>query len=229
MAASQSAATRQYRVIIADDHEFTRVGLRTMLEGEPDILLSGEATNGYEALALCREIQPDLALLDIRMPEMDGLTATRAIKEASPRTRVMIVTMHENPDYLLEALRVGVAGYILKDSSRRTFLIAVRQVLHGETFVNGDITVQLLQRLTASPATSQVPNVVQQLTARERDVLQLVALGKTNREIGKILSISLGTVKIHVEHIIDKLGVSDRTQAAVRAVELGLLNPTNPA
>jgi DNA-binding NarL/FixJ family response regulator len=159
---------------------------------------------------------------------MDGLAATRAIKEFSPRTRVMIVTMHESPDYLLEALRAGVAGYILKDSSRRTFLIAVRQVLRGETFVNGAITVQLLQRLTGGPEAARTPGVVNQLTARERDVLQLVTLGKTNREIGHSLSISMGTVKIHVEHIIGKLGVSDRTQAAVRAVELGLLGPAHP-
>ncbi|MEI7770373.1 MAG: response regulator transcription factor [Chloroflexales bacterium] len=220
----QDAVTRPFRVIIADDHEFTRAGLRILLEGEPDILLSGEATNGREALALCRDLQPDLALLDIHMPEMDGLAVTWAIKEVSPQTRVMIVTMHERPDYLLEALRAGVAGYVLNESSRKAFLIAVRQVLRGDTFVNGSITItiELLQHL------AHTPGAVGQLTARERDVLQLVALGKTNREIGRILSISLGTVKIHVEHIISKLGVSDRTQAAVRALELGLLGPAHP-
>lgn len=215
----------RFRVVIADDHEFTRIGLRTMLEGEPDIEFAGEATDGHEALELCRRVQPDLALLDIRMPEMDGIAATRAIKAACPQTRVMIVTMHENPDYLVEALRAGVVGYVLKDSSRRTFLAAVRQVLRGETFVNGSVTVQLLQRL-ASEATPGQSQPVEQLTPREREVLQLVAAGKTNREIGHALSISLGTVKIHVEHIIAKLGVSDRTQAAVRAVELGMIGPS---
>lgn len=214
----------QYRVIIADDHEFTRVGLRTMLEGEPDVVLVGEATDGREAVALCERVRPDLALLDIRMPDIDGLTATRSIRTASPTTRVMIVTMHENPDYLVEALRAGVVGYVLKDSSRRTFLAAVRQVLRGETFVNGSVTVQLLQRLSAE---AQPPQGQQHepLTAREREVLRLVAAGHTNRAIGRELSISLGTVKAHVEHIIAKLEVSDRTQAAVRAMELGLLTP----
>jgi DNA-binding NarL/FixJ family response regulator len=217
----------RFNVIIADDHEFTRIGLRTMLEGEPDFVLAGEATDGREAVALCQELRPDLALLDIRMPDMDGLAATRAIRAACPDTRVMIVTMHENPDYLVEALRAGVVGYVLKDSSRRTFLAAVRQVLRGETFVNGSMTVQLLQRMAAEgpPAREQLR---EPLTPREREVLRLIAAGHTNGAIGRTLSISLGTVKAHVEHIIAKLGVSDRTQAAVRAVELGLLDADTP-
>ncbi|NTV63518.1 MAG: response regulator transcription factor [Oscillochloris sp.] len=212
---------KRSRLIIADDHEFTRIGLRTMLESEPDFELAGEATNGQEAVELCRELQPDLALLDIRMPVMDGLAATRMIKQVAPRTRVAIVTMHENPDYLIEALRAGVVGYVLKDSTRRTFVAAVRQVLRGETFINGALTAQLLQRMAALAEPPSAPEV--QLTRREHEVLHLIAQGKTNREIGVLLSISLGTVKIHVEHIIDKLGVSDRTQAAVRAIELGLI------
>ncbi|NTW98149.1 MAG: response regulator transcription factor [Oscillochloris sp.] len=222
---SDPAATRperrRFRLIIADDHEFTRIGLRTMLESEPDFELAGEATNGHEAVDLCRQVQPDLALLDIRMPVMDGLAATRLIKQVSPHTRVAIVTMHENPDYLVEALRAGVTGYVLKDSTRRTFVAAVRQVLRGETFINSAMTAQLLQRLAATAEPPLETHV--QLTRREQEVLGLIAQGKTNREIGQLLTISLGTVKIHVEHIIGKLGVSDRTQAAVRAIELGLL------
>lgn len=214
---------KRSRLIIADDHEFTRIGLRTMLESEPDFELAGEATNGQEAVELCRELQPDLALLDIRMPIMDGLAATRMIKQVAPHTRVAIVTMHENPDYLIEALRAGVVGYVLKDSTRRTFVAAVRQVLRGETFINGALTAQLLQRMASLAEPPIEPQV--QLTRREHEVLHLIAQGKTNREIGILLTISLGTVKIHVEHIIDKLGVSDRTQAAVRAIELGLIQP----
>jgi DNA-binding NarL/FixJ family response regulator len=217
------AGRTRYRIIIADDHEFTRIGLRTMLEGEADIELAGEATNGREAVALCEQVRPDLVLLDIRMPDMDGLAAARAIRAAYPETRLMIVTMHENPDYLVEALRAGVVGYVLKDSSRRTFLAAVRQALRGETFVNGSMTVQLLQRMSGGSHLAE-GHLVEPLTARERDVLRLIAAGHTNRSIGRELAISLGTVKAHVEHIIAKLGVSDRTQAAVRAVELGLLD-----
>ncbi|NTU85961.1 MAG: response regulator transcription factor [Chloroflexales bacterium] len=224
MAEQPPAAVAHFRAIIADDHEFTRVGLRAMLEGEPDIDIVGEATNGREAVALCREACPDLAILDIRMPELDGLAATAAIRADSPHVRVMIVTMHENPDYLLEALRAGASGYVLKDASRRTFLMAVRQVLRGEAFVNGNLTVQLLQRLTGAPAPARPRPAADRLTAREREVLGLVALGKTNREIGRELKVSVSTVKMHVEHIIAKLGVSDRTQAAVRAVEQGLIS-----
>lgn len=217
-----------FRLIIADDHEFTRVGLRTMLEGEPDIDLAGEATNGIEAVALCERLRPDLALLDIRMPDMDGLAAARAIRSAHPETRVMIVTMHENPDYLVEALKAGVVGYVLKDSTRRTFLAAVRQALRGETFINGSMTVQLLQRMAGEVRQGQ-GQPYEPLTGRERDVLRLIASGHTNRAIGHELSISLSTVKAHVEHIIAKLGVLDRTQAAVRAVELGLVSPSDDA
>ncbi|EFO80902.1 two component LuxR family transcriptional regulator [Oscillochloris trichoides DG-6] len=192
-----------------------------MLESEADFELVGEATNGQEAVDLCQALQPDLALLDIRMPQLDGLAATRLIRQIAPHTRVAIVTMHENPDYLVEALRAGVVGYVLKDSTRRTFVAAVRQALRGETFINGSMTVQLLQRLATTHESSSPPRI--QLTRREQEVLQLITQGKTNREIGQLLNISVGTVKIHVEHIIAKLGVSDRTQAAVRAIDLGLL------
>jgi DNA-binding NarL/FixJ family response regulator len=229
MTKAASPEQPQYRLIIADDHEFTRIGLRTMLADEPDITIIGEAANGREAVELCRTTMPDLALLDMRMPELDGLAATHQIKAVSPQTRVMIVTMHEDPGYLLKALQAGVAGYVLKDATRRTFLSAVRQVLTGDTFVQGSLTVQLLQQLTPSAPASAPAALIEPLTAREHDVLRLVVLGHTNRAIGKELSISLGTVKIHVEHILAKLGVSDRTQAAVRAVQLGLIHDTPPA
>jgi DNA-binding NarL/FixJ family response regulator len=214
-----------YRLIIADDHEFTRIGLRTMLADEPDIQIVGEATNGVEAVLLCKEQTPDLALLDLRMPALDGLGATQQIKLASPQTRVMIVTMHEDPGYLVQALHAGAAGYVLKDATRRTFLTAVRQVLHGEMFVQGSLTVQLLQQLAVTPSPQPAP-LREPLTGREVDVLHLITQGQTNRQIGKALAISPGTVKIHVEHILAKLEVSDRTQAAVRAVQLGLVRPS---
>ncbi|HEX9370925.1 MAG TPA: response regulator transcription factor, partial [Roseiflexaceae bacterium] len=182
----------------------------------------GEATTGREALALCSQLRPDLVLLDVRMPDMDGLSATRAIREACPETRVLIVTTHEHVDYLLAALRAGAAGYLLKDITRHELLMTIRRVLRGETMLNGDLATQALQRLReerASPSNGQP----ERLTPREREVLKLVVEGQTNREIASKLSLSVGTVKIHVEHIIAKLGVADRTQAAVRAVERGLL------
>lgn len=219
---SQVSNQRSARVIIADDHELTRAGLRSMLAGDRGLELVGEAVNGYEAVRLCRELQPDLAVLDVRMPEMDGLAATRAIKQECPRTSVLIVTTHDNHDYLLAALKAGAAGYMLKDVTRHELLTAVRQVLRGESILNGELAARTLQRLATetSPSENILP---ERLTPREREVLQLLAQGLTNREIASQLSLSVGTVKIHVEHIIAKMGVSDRTQAAVRAVECGLL------
>ncbi|HEU5100292.1 MAG TPA: response regulator transcription factor [Roseiflexaceae bacterium] len=210
------------RMIIADDHELARAGLRNMLESDRGLRLVGEATNGREAVVLCRELQPDLALLDVRMPDMDGLAATREIRQACPQTCVLIVTTHANPDYLLAALKAGAAGYVLKDVTRQDLLNTIRRVLRGEAVLSKDIDTQALQRLAGQP-TGPASATPERLTPREREVLEHIVEGHTNREIARQLSLSVGTVKIHVEHIIAKLGVADRTQAAVRAVERGLL------
>jgi DNA-binding NarL/FixJ family response regulator len=210
------------RIIIADDHELARGGLRSMLAGERELELVGEASNGREALELCRELQPDLALLDVRMPEMDGLAATRAIRRHCPDTSTIIVTMYEAPEYLIDALKAGAAGYVLKDATRAELIAAIRQVLRGESIFNGNLATRTLQRL-AGDTPAQPAAAPERLTSREREVLGVLAQGHTNREIAGILTVSAGTVKIHVEHIIAKLGASDRTHAAVRAAELGLL------
>jgi DNA-binding NarL/FixJ family response regulator len=219
---SSTTVTPPANILIVDDHELARSGLRSLLEREPGVAFVGEASNGREALDLCSARCPDLILMDLHMPEMDGLTAARAIKQICPRTRIIIVTLHANPDYLLEALNAGVAGYLLKDATRREVIAAVHQVLHGEAFLNNDLVLQTLRRMAAEPAATTTSSV-EPLTARELEVLRLLVQGKTNREIGSELVISTGTVKVHVEHIIGKLGVSDRTQAAVRAIETGLL------
>jgi DNA-binding NarL/FixJ family response regulator len=212
------------RLLIADDHELARLGLRTMLAPEPDLEVVGEASTGRETLALVRQLQPDLVLMDIRMPDLDGLVATRAIKEEFPRMSVLIVTLSEDPDYLVEALRAGAAGYVLKDASRREVVMAVRHVLGGESPIDPKLAAQLIHRVSSMQAPPAEPSRrVDELTRRELEVLRLVAEGKTNAVIAQSLFVSLGTVKVHVERIINKLGVSDRTQAAVRAAELGLL------
>lgn len=214
------------RLVIADDHELARAGLRAMLTNQRGLELVGEAANGREALLLCRRLQPDLALLDVRMPQLDGLAACRAIKQECPATSVILVTMHENPEYLFEALKAGAAGYVLKDISQRELITAVHAVLHGESILNQELVARLLQRL-ASETPTQEGLPPGRLSPREREVLQLLTLGQTNREIAHKLTVSVSTVKIHVEHILAKLGVSDRTQAAVRAIELGLLRTTS--
>jgi DNA-binding NarL/FixJ family response regulator len=223
-ATTDDRAQRQprWRVIIADDHELARLGLRTMLAPEPDFEVVGEATTGREAVNLTRKLEPDLILMDIRMPDLDGLVATRTIKESLPRTSILVVTLSEDPDYLLEALRVGAAGFVLKDASRREVVLAIRQVLNGESPLDPKLSAQLIRRLAGqAPAKERPARSGDELTPRELEVLRLVAEGKTNAEIGQSLFVSVGTVKVHVERIINKLGVSDRTQAAVRAVELG--------
>jgi DNA-binding NarL/FixJ family response regulator len=210
----RAAPSRTARLVIVDDHELARAGLRRMLASERDVEVVGEASNGHQAVAVCQRLRPDLVLMDMRMPELDGLAATRAIKRDYPTTSVIIVTMHENPDYLLEAVKAGVAGYVLKGATRRELLTTVRQVLAGESVLQPELATQLLRRLVSESGRDTVwpPN---SLTPREREVLQLVAQGQTNHEIARELTLSASTVKSHLKHIIAKLGVSDRTQAAV--------------
>lgn len=223
------------RVLIADDHALLRSGMRTMLAGKPDVEVVGEAADGLEAVELCRELRPDLVLMDIGMPGMDGMEATRRIKAENPAISVLVVTAHLSPDYMLDAVRAGAAGYLLKTAGRDEVFAAIRRVLRNEFPLDQDLTAHLIQRLAQQTATpeeppvgaGQRPEAPDGLTARETEVLRLLAVGKTNRSIAQEMHLSLSTVKRHIERIIAKLGVSDRTQAAVRAAERGLLEP-NP-
>ena len=226
------------RVLIADDHELVRDGFKRILSYQEDFEVIGEASNGQEAVELCRSLKPDLVLMDVRMPQMDGLEATQTIKAEQPETSVLVITTYENPDYLLEAIKAGAAGYVLKDVSNQRLLSAMRRALEGESPVNQEIATQLIARLAseASPSAEPTPSafesgeregvpmppLLQEMTPRELEVLGLVAQGKTNQEIAESLFISKATTKLHVHHIIRKLEVSDRTQAVVRAFELEL-------
>ncbi|MBA2714376.1 MAG: response regulator transcription factor, partial [Rubrobacteraceae bacterium] len=243
------------RLLIADDHALVREGLRTMLSGEDDLRVIAEANNGAEALSSCRELQPDLVLMDVRMPVMDGLEATKRIKEEMPKTSVVMVTMHENPDYLFEAVKAGAAGYVLKDASGERLLGAVRRTLEGESPLNQELAMRLLVRLAkereseggqqkgpkdapergkpvasepvqSGPGANHVGETgdgqLEKLTPRETEVLKLLSQGQTNPQIARNLLFSVSTVKAHVRSILTKLGVSDRTQAAVRAIEFRL-------
>jgi DNA-binding NarL/FixJ family response regulator len=216
------------RLVLADDHHLLRRGFRSLLGGEPGLEVVGEASTGLEAIELCRRLVPDLVLMDVRMPEMDGITATRRIKHQQPGVSVLMVTMHENPDYLLEALDAGAAGYVLKDAPADRLINAVRRTLDGESPLNQELATRLLRQLAEEKQYSLYPTPSKRaepledaLTPREREVLGLLTTGQTNQQIAQTLTISKGTAKVHVERIIRKLGVSDRTQAAVRAIELG--------
>ncbi len=214
------------RLLIADDHALLRGALRGMLDGEPGLRVVGEAADGREAVALCKRLRPDLVLMDVSMPRMDGLEATRRIKEDHPLTAVVMVTAHDDPDYLYEALKAGAAGYVLKHSPPEELVAAVRRVLSGDPLLAPELAVRLLMRLVEEgkegPSEERPEPSIEPLTTREVEVAALLAKGKTNRQIAHCLTIGFATAKRHVEHIIAKLGVSDRTQAAVRAVELGL-------
>lgn len=227
--------TASARVLLADDHELVRDGFRRMLGYEEDLEVVGEARDGREAVELCRRLNPDLVLMDVRMPRMDGLEATRAIKAEQSTVSVLVVTTYDNPDYLLEAIKAGAAGYVLKDAPNRQMTDAIRRVLQGESPLNQGLATQVIRRLAGEaprpvqepPSATEsnaagTPRLREELTLREAEVLGLVTQGKTNQEIAEILFISKATVKVHVRRIIAKLGVSDRTQAVVRALELGL-------
>ena len=211
--------SRVANVVVVDDHDLARAGLRSLLSGERGIQVVGEAASGKEALSLCRRKRPDLVLMDVKMPDMSGLAVTRAIKFDSPGTSVILLTAYESADYLVEALQAGAAGYLLKGASKSEIVTTVRRVLAGDAVLRPDLVLDLLRRMSAPPVETQITT---QLTSREQDVLRLIVLGYTNREIADTLSLTVSTVKTHVEHVIRKLDVSDRTQAAVRAIELGL-------
>lgn len=218
------ATARVSKVLIVDDHPMVRDGMRGMLGNDHSFSVVGEAGTGAEALSAVDRLQPDLVLMDIRMPDMDGLQATHAIKKAHPEVAVVMVTMYEEPDYLVEAIAAGAAGYLLKDVSRFDLLQTLRTVVQGGTFLNPELMTKSLQKLAtkAKPA-PEGPSPFDALTGRERQVLKLLAQGMSNKEIAHKLIVSVATVKTHVEHIIQKLGVSDRTQAAVLAATHGLL------
>jgi DNA-binding NarL/FixJ family response regulator len=203
------------RILVVDDHALAREGLRAiLLAAGYDVV--GEAASGEQAIAIAPDLAPDLVLLDIRLGQgMDGLETAAQLRTLNPGIRVLMVTLHDMPEYVRASLAAGAAGYVLKDASLSEIKAAVEQVLAGQTAIPSGLLARALQR-PASHISEKV--LLARLTARERDVLELVTLGHTNKSIGRELSISPATVKVHVERIIAKLGVSDRTEAAVLAV-----------
>jgi len=230
------------RLLVVDDHALMRVAIDAILARDDTLEVVGEAQDGQEAIARCRELHPDLILMDLSMPKMGGIEATRKIKAQFPLTSVLILTAHADDRLLMEAVRAGAAGYILKGENPDDVLEAVRAVLSGETPLDEGLAMQLLRRLgeeqaagqpTRSPeepptTKSAAPSLLNSLTPREQEVLVRIASGETNRQIAQALHLSLSTVKRHLEHILSKMQVSDRTQAAVKAIEMGLLASPPP-
>lgn len=229
MSAKKTKAPRPgaARLLIVDDHELARAGLRSMLARASGLDIIGEASNTIDALALCAQLQPDLVLMDIRMQGKDSLDAIGAIRHVNPGTKVIVLTIDERSSSIIRAMEEGASGYVLKDVTRKDLLDVVRRVLAGGQAFDSRLTLQVLQERVSKPE-SQPVHPIEPLTSRERDVLRLIGKGLTNAEIGDVLGIGKGTVKSHVQRIIAKLGVTDRTQAAVLAVQLGLIDVDRP-
>jgi DNA-binding NarL/FixJ family response regulator len=209
------------RVIVADDQSMVRAGFRMLLSGEPDIEVVAEAGNGLEAVNHASRLRPTVVLMDIRMPELDGLEATRRILAADPAARVLILTTFDLDEYIYEALRAGASGFVLKDEPPEQLIAAIRTVAAGDALLSPTITKRVIRQFTRIPRPPPQDEVAS-LSARERDVLRLVAEGLSNAEIGADLFISETTVKTHVTHILQKLGLRDRVQAVVLAYRTGL-------
>ena len=212
------------RILIADDQPLVRAGLRTILNSEDDIAVVGEAHDGDSAIALGRELRPDLVLMDIRMPGMDGIAATHELA-ARDDLRVVILTTFDLDEYVYEALRVGASGFLVKDLPDDELVAAVRAAVSGDTLLAPSVTRRLIEAYTRRPPSPSLPPGAEDLTARERDVWRLVARGCSNTEIAEQLFVSEATVKTHVRHLLAKLDARDRVQLVVLAYEHGQVEP----
>jgi len=214
------------RVLLADDQALVREGFRMILDAQEDIEVVGEAATGAEAIARTRELDPDVVLMDIRMPDTDGLEATRVLMRSGASARILILTTFDLDEYVYEAFRLGASGFLLKDVPRSQLVAAVRTIADGEALLSPSITRRLIEEFVRRPPrTTGVPVPLQELTERELEVLRLIARGLANAEIADALVISEATVKTHVAHILQKLDLRDRIQAVVLAYESGLVVP----
>ncbi|HEX4930305.1 MAG TPA: response regulator transcription factor [Gaiellaceae bacterium] len=212
------------RVLVADDQSMVRAGFRMLLSGEEDIEVVAEASNGLEAVEKAARFHPNVVLMDIRMPELDGLEATRRILAADESARILILTTFDLDEYIYEALRAGASGFVLKDDPAEQLIAAVRTVAAGEALLSPTITQRVIRQFTrvSRPAP---PRKFAELTTREEEVFRLIARGLSNAEIGQELFISETTVKTHVTHVLQKLDLRDRVQAVVLAYQTGLVEP----
>jgi len=217
------------RVLIVDDQSLVRAGFRLILESQPDFAVIGEAPDGEQAVSLARRHRPEVVLMDIRMPRMDGLEATRQILEnGTTQYRIIILTTFDLDEYVYAALKAGACGFLLKDVTPEQLIASVRLVVAGDALLAPSITRRLIERYASRDARSDVSPDLSSLTERELEVLRLMARGLGNQAIGEKLFVGEATVKTHVGHILDKLGVDNRVQAVVAAYEARLVSPGEP-
>ena len=212
--------------MVADDQSMVRAGFRSLLNEEPDIEVVGEAADGEQAVAAVRRFRPDVALMDIRMPNVDGLEATRRIVGEGLAARILILTTFDLDEYVYEGLRAGASGFLLKDASPEQLIAAIHVVAEGEAVLAPTVTRRVVEAFASVPAADNaLRSALETLTAREREVLRLLAGGRSNAEIARELVVSEATAKTHVRHVLSKLDLRDRVQAVVFAYESGLVRP----
>jgi DNA-binding NarL/FixJ family response regulator len=214
---------RVIRVLVADDQQLLRAGFRVILEAEPDIEVVGEAVDGVHAVELAGSTRPDVVLMDIRMPRLDGLAATEQLMRRPDPPRVVVLTTFDQNEYVVRALKAGAYGFLLKDAPPSRLIAAIRAAASGEALIEPSITRRLIERFAVSEPAATAPTVLNSLTDRERDVLRLVARGMSNAEIAAEMVIADTTVKTHVARILTKLGLRDRVQAVVLAYDCGFV------
>jgi DNA-binding NarL/FixJ family response regulator len=213
------------RVVVVDDQDMVRAGFAALLNAQDDIEVTGQAANGADALAVCAEVEPDVVLMDVRMPVLDGVEATARLLAGPAHTRVLVLTTFDVDDYVYSALRAGASGFLLKDATPEELVSAVRVVAAGEALLAPTVTSRLIAHFARAPGLVSTPPALDGLTPREREVLVLIARGLANREIAARLVVAEQTVKTHVGRILAKLGLRDRAQAVMVAYESGLVAP----
>ena len=214
------------RVLVADDDDLMRAGLCAVLSSDETIEVIGEAADGREAITQTARLRPDVVLMDVRMPNLDGIRATREIVAAAPQARILILTTFEDDDYIFGALRAGASGFLLKRTRPEQLIAAIHTIASGESLLSPSVTRRVIDRMAREPQLGPAAGrALQRLTPRERDVLELLAGGLSNGEIAAALVVEESTVKTHVKRILAKLGLRDRVQAAILAYETGLVRP----
>lgn len=213
---------KNIRVLIADDHSMFRQGIKQILELEDDISVIAQASNGQEAVKLTREYKPDVVLMDINMPGTNGLQAIEELKKEKNTTKIIVLTIHEDREYLFKTLQMGADGYVLKDAEANVLIDAIRSIVNGQSYIQPNMTKELVREFNRVTLHEKDKNSENNLTSREIEVLELIAEGMINKEIAKALYISEKTVKNHVSNIFKKIKVSDRTQAAIYAFKHNL-------
>ncbi|MBI4319033.1 MAG: response regulator transcription factor [Chloroflexi bacterium] len=211
------------RVMLADDHTLLREGIRVLLEAQPDIEVVAEAADGRQAVAKAHELKPDVVLMDIGMPAMNGLEATKQIKRNDPDVQVVVLTMHDNEEYIFQILNAGAAGYVLKRAAATELVSAIRAVHEGESFLHPAVAKKVIQEYLRRGEGSDEQEGIDRLTDREREILKLIAEGHTNQAIADELCLSVKTVQTHRTHIMEKLGMHDRTELVKYAIRTGLI------